>query len=216
MDDDRTNKEESNRAINPPIGIFIISPPVKTTYLVGEYFDPSGMVVKANYADGTNQVLTFYSYSPSGPLTTSNTIITISYLGKTATQPIMVYPLPYLFIDHLPNKTTYITGDEFEPYGMVVKLYSGGTIQTITNYSISPSSPLTTGDNHVTVSYNGYSAEVPIIVDNPPSTGYFPNAYLGNAIAGDNPIINLMNLSTLYCATMIIEFLLFLSICLLF
>ena len=34
----------------------------------------------------------------------------------------------YLTIDHAPNKTTYVAGDKFERYGMVVKAhYTDGT-----------------------------------------------------------------------------------------
>ena len=195
MDDNNTNKEENSRAIKPPLGIFIVSPPIKTTYVVGESFDPTGMVVKANYADGTNQIVTLYLYSPNGPLTTSDINITISYLGKTATQPITVYPLPYLLIDHLPNKTTYIEGDDFEPFGMVVKYYNSGSLQTITNYSISASAPLTTNDDHITISYNGLTATVPITVNNPPSTGYFPIQTISGSNLGNNPFFNVFDQS---------------------
>lgn len=56
--------------------------------------------------------------------------------------------LSYLTIDHAPNKTTYLVGDRFERYGMVVKAhYSDGSSNTIDFYMCSPSVPLTINDS---------------------------------------------------------------------
>ena len=77
-------------------GIAITTPPTKTEYNQGQTFDPAGMVVTATYNAGGGhtwaEVLNDndYTYSPDGALGTSDTEITISYGGKTATQNITV------------------------------------------------------------------------------------------------------------------------------
>lgn len=83
---------------NPALSsIAITTPPTKTTYVAGETFDATGMVVTATYSDAsTEDVTASCSWTPSGALTTSDTEITVSYtenaVEKTATQSITVNP----------------------------------------------------------------------------------------------------------------------------
>lgn len=71
-------------------GIEIASQPTLKEYGIGQSFDPTGMVVVANYNDGSTEVLTDYTYTPNGTLTKDDTLITISALGFTATVTIVV------------------------------------------------------------------------------------------------------------------------------
>jgi len=68
--------------------IQITKQPTKTSYKIGETFDPSGMKVVAVYSDGTQQEVTNYTYSPSGQLTVNDKKIIITYregnIQKTA------------------------------------------------------------------------------------------------------------------------------------
>ena len=77
--------------------INVTTAPTKTTYLEGDKFDKTGMVVTATYSNNTTKTVTDYTYSPSGALTTNNTSITISYteggVTKTTTQAITVTAL---------------------------------------------------------------------------------------------------------------------------
>ncbi len=86
--------------------IAVTTPPTKTTYTEGESFDPAGMVVTATYTDHTTAPITGYTYSPTGALTTSTTSITISYGGKTTTQPITVNAIPTRTINWLVNNSS--------------------------------------------------------------------------------------------------------------
>lgn len=70
--------------------IAITTPPTKTSYTAGEVFLPAGMVVTASYSDSTTGTVTTYTYSPTAALTTSDTTVTVSFGGKTATQSITV------------------------------------------------------------------------------------------------------------------------------
>lgn len=76
--------------------ISILTPPNKTSYQVGETFDPDGMSVLAAFSDGStapisNSSLTF---TPDGPLDESTSSITVSFTSGvqtvTAQQPIIV------------------------------------------------------------------------------------------------------------------------------
>lgn len=70
--------------------IEITKQPTKTAYFSGESFDAAGMVVTATYSDSTTKVVTDYTYSPSGALTTADTTITVAFEGKTDTFGIAV------------------------------------------------------------------------------------------------------------------------------
>lgn len=74
--------------------IEITTPPTKTQYNAGDIFDNTGMVVTANYTFGLSQVVTGYTFSPSGALTGDITEITINYSDggviRSATYPITV------------------------------------------------------------------------------------------------------------------------------
>ena len=72
--------------------IEIVKPPTKLVYTEGESFNKTGMIVKATYSDGTSKVLgeNEYTVSPATALATADTLVTISYGGKTATQQITV------------------------------------------------------------------------------------------------------------------------------
>lgn len=75
-------------------GIRITTPPTKTDYRKDDTFDPTGMVVTADYSVGSSAPVTGYTVSPSGQLDVTDTEVTISYTWgsqtKTATTPIMV------------------------------------------------------------------------------------------------------------------------------
>lgn len=76
------------------INIKITKTPAKTTYKEGEKFDKTGMVVTAEYSDGTNKEITNYTFAPSEALKVTDKKITISYtegnITKTVQQDITV------------------------------------------------------------------------------------------------------------------------------
>ncbi len=78
--------------------ISVNTAPTKTTYTVGETFDPTGLVINRNYSDSTSDTYTYsghtseFTFTPSTStqLTTSNVSVTISYGGKSTSQAIAV------------------------------------------------------------------------------------------------------------------------------
>ena len=68
-----------------PTSLAVTTNPNQMTYLVGQSFDPTGMVVTATYSDGSQKVVTGYTYSPTGALTEDDTTISISYMDMGTT-----------------------------------------------------------------------------------------------------------------------------------
>ena len=190
-------KEESRYIPKTLVSISIVTPPNKTSYIEGEYVNLTGIVVQANYSNGTHQTITTYFYSPQVALTLSDTQITISYSGKTAYQPITVSIANRLIIDQPPYKTTYKVGDYFESFGLVIKFRSsdGTSSQVVTDYSLTPTGPLTTSNTAIFISYNGFSTTYPITVIDTSSAGYFPKQNIIGSNLGDNPFYNLFDQS---------------------
>lgn len=77
--------------------ISVITSPDKTAYLVGETFDPYGMVVVAKFTNGTSAVVSDYTYAPKGSLSGSDTQITVSYTksGTVVTTYVPISVLEY-------------------------------------------------------------------------------------------------------------------------
>jgi len=88
------NAEDSDAGLLSSIEI--TTAPTTTSYTVGDTFDPTGMVVTANYSNGDSAALNAgsYTYTPNGSLAASNTSILIKYtegsITKTTTQAITV------------------------------------------------------------------------------------------------------------------------------
>ena len=70
--------------------ITITTHPTRTSYIPGESFDKTGMVVKANYSDGTSEEISAYTVSEIDKDKIGEQTLTVSYLGKTDTITIYV------------------------------------------------------------------------------------------------------------------------------
>lgn len=70
--------------------ITITTQPTRTSYIPGESFDKTGMVVKANYSDGTSEEISAYTVSEIDKDKIGEQTLTVSYLGKTDTITIYV------------------------------------------------------------------------------------------------------------------------------
>lgn len=67
-----------------------------------------------------------------------------------------------------PDKTDYQTGDRFDPAGMAVTAhYDDGSSETVTDYTVSPEE-MAADTTVVTVSYNGFTADIPVTVSAKP------------------------------------------------
>ena len=132
--------------------------PTKTTYNVGETFDPTGLVVTATYADGTTEDVTDgCTFSPT-VMAASTAAVTIKYqragVTVTTTQAVTVLEMSSISVKTAPNKTAYYIGESFDATGMVIEAtMSNGTKKTVTGWTYTPSGALSKTDTAVTISY---------------------------------------------------------------
>ncbi len=140
----------------------VTTPPTKTSYIAGESFDKSGMVVEAAYMVGAATIataeVTGYAVTPS-VLTDGTTEVTITYteggVTVSTTQAVTVtHRLESIEVTTQPSKTSYEYTDSFQSAGMVVKAtYSDGATANVTGFTCSPTSLNTVGTQAITVSY---------------------------------------------------------------
>lgn len=137
----------------------VIVPPDKVSYLHGDDFDTTGMVVQVTYSDGRKQVVTDYTMEPAENLTYDVTSILITYtengVSVSTTQPVYVKAiLDKIEVTTPPNKTEYVHGEDFDPKGMVVTaFYVDGTTKRIYDYTITGGEAMPWGTPKVTISY---------------------------------------------------------------
>ena len=118
----------------------IATPPNKTVYKSGETFDPTGMVVVANYGEGLMANVTGYTVSPS-VLTDGVSEVVITYtegrITKTATVAVTVKKvLVSIAITMQPAKTVYQYQESLDPAGMVVTAtFSDGSTAAVLDYT---------------------------------------------------------------------------------
>ena len=139
-------------------GIAVTTQPTKTTYFIGEAFDPTGMVVTATFADDTTADVTEdCTFSPE-TMAAGTQSVTITYVRagvtKTATVAVAVRTLDHIAVTTPPSKTAYKYGETFQPEGMVVTAYyTDETSRAVTGYTYSPTGALAMNNTTITVSY---------------------------------------------------------------
>lgn len=120
---------------NPLIEIKVTKAPNKTTYIVGQNFDKTGMVVTGTYEDETTQEILDYTIENGTNLNVEQTSVTIKYKEKTTTQPITVEEkaVTGISVDKKPTKLTYIQNKEdLDLTGGSLKItYNDGTTENI-------------------------------------------------------------------------------------
>ena len=140
-------------------GVAVTKQPSKTTYFIGEEFDPTGMVVTATFADDTTADVTEdCTFSPE-TMAEGTKSVAVTYrragITKTAAVTVTVRVLDHIAITTPPTKTAYKYGETFAPAGMVVTAhYTDGSSKAVTGYTYSPTSQLSKETTMITVSYS--------------------------------------------------------------
>ena len=116
--------------------IAVTSKPSKTTYLEGEKYDPSGLVITAYYDDGSTSNITG-SCSYSGFSSTPGTkTVNVSYSGKSTAFTVVVNSKSpsTLTVTQMPSKTSYYINEEFDQTGMKATVkYDNGTTEDVSS-----------------------------------------------------------------------------------
>lgn len=150
--------------------IEITTAPAVTRYMAGETFKTDGMVVTAKYSDGSTEAVEGYTYDLTAPLKETDTLVTISYEGLTATVAIKVSnPITGISIKTHATKTAYKSGEVFDPAGMVITLthYDESTkdvaIADLEDVTYS-TEPLKVGQTEIVIKYEGMTATETVTV----------------------------------------------------
>jgi len=173
-------------------GVSIKTPPAKVTYFTGDALDLIGLVVTLTKSNGTTEDVALADFAAMGimtspangaALTTSNTAVTITVNGKTATQLITVNTVTVtgVSIKIPPAKVTYYAGDALDLSGLVVTLTkSNSTTEDVALANFAAKSITTSPTNGaalnisnaaVTISVNGKTTTQPITVNAVTVTG---------------------------------------------
>ena len=108
-------------------GIKIITPPTKTEYMVGNTFDQGGMVVVAEYHDGSTKVIKeadgFINLTPLYNLQTTDSYITLSY----AEEDITVTTKQYIVVKSNGSSSNYGNGQSSSGSGSNSGNYGSGS-----------------------------------------------------------------------------------------
>ena len=139
--------------------IYVASNPSKTTYLEGDNFNSSGLVINARYTDGSTSNVTS-SCSLNGYTSTPGTkTITASYNGKNTAFTVVVHAksLTGISIIANPSKTSYYENETINTSGLRVKAsYNNNTSTELSagSYYVDTNNiTASTGTKTVTVYY---------------------------------------------------------------
>ena len=138
----------------------ITSLPNKTTYVLGEALDTTGLAVSVSYDTGLTKEITSYQISGYNPNKSGSQTITVSYKGISKTFDVYVKTLTGIEITSAPDKTEYTLGDELDLTGIVVSaLYDNGDTEILSksDYTVFGFDKYAAGEQSVTIDYKGYT-----------------------------------------------------------
>ena len=164
--EDKTVTQKITVKVNTVVELKITNKTNKETYVVGQDFNSSGMIVIAKYAKGEEISVTDYEVIDGTNLQKEQTIITVKYEGLTATYPITVLEksITGVVLESAPTKNEYIQyKEELDLSGGKIKIsYNDGTNETIdimtsTEIVVSGFDKNVAGKQTITLTYMGYS-----------------------------------------------------------
>jgi hypothetical protein len=149
--------------------ISIKTAPLKATYTEGETFNPAGLIIMAHYNNGKSETISEYAIDKT-ILSQDDTLITVTYQGKTVTFPVTVNAksISSISIKSQPSKLSYIEGEDLNLNSAVLHVeYNNNTTAdvVVTSTMCSGYSADTTGSQIVTVTYQGKTTTFPVTVN---------------------------------------------------
>lgn len=171
---------EIELSLRLPTSLSVSTAPTKTSYLVGDTLDLTGIQVDATYTElrGVADVTEYCTFTPAnGSTLDSSSIDSViaSFCGLTATTPISVYNIESIAVTTQPTKTTYEPGQTFNYSGLVVTGYanSGAITKNVTaDCTFNPANGSTVsgedGTYQTTVTYNGLTTTFNYVISSEP------------------------------------------------
>lgn len=152
--------------------IELVEPPKKLDYYVGESFSTDGLVILAEYPNGTSgEISSGFTVSPEKFTETGEQTVTVMYGGKTLEFDVSVSRanMTRLAVRTMPAKTAYTLGEALSMKGFSMwAYYDNGAKQIITNsYAYTPKTLTSVGTQTITVTYLGKSTSFEVRVTDP-------------------------------------------------
>ena len=148
--------------------------PTKMSYVIGETFDPTGLVISRIYSDSSSDTYTYaghtseFSFDPSPvtPLQSGDETIEVTYGGQSCFFEIELSSPKVLNEIGISGYTTSFTeGDPFVFGGTVTAYYADGTDENVTTSATYTGYDMASvGNQTVTVSFGGQSKQYSITV----------------------------------------------------
>lgn len=155
------------------ISIEVMNNPSQLDYYEGDYFDPSGMVVKATWSSGKieeNIVNNRQFHYEDAPLTINDNNIELSYHGISTYLNISVIQdtLLNLEIKNYPLRNIYfLENDEIDLNGLILNAtFKSGRIKEISSGEVTNNTSITSSTTAINVSYLNKEINIPISVIN--------------------------------------------------
>ncbi|MDE7213321.1 MAG: bacterial Ig-like domain-containing protein [Anaeroplasmataceae bacterium] len=149
------------------VSIEIKKQPDKTTYIEGELFDKTGMVVEATYDDNTKKEITDYQVMPNGEVSLGLEMFSVTYgdFEEFGSITVVAKEILSVEVETLPTKTTYKNYETFDPTGLVLKVsYNNGKFDLVDSNIKYDRGILISATDSMTVTWNGIEVKVPITV----------------------------------------------------
>ena len=157
-------------------GISIAAAPNKTSYIVGEKLDTTGLKVMANYSDNTSNEVTEYTVTGFDSDSVGQQTVTVTYKDMTATFTVTVRGknLVGIGVQSQPAKLEYVQGSGGVDVtgGSLQLTYDVGGSQTVpmTKEMVTGFDNMTLGSQTLTVTYEGFTTAFTVTIIKPTVT----------------------------------------------
>ena len=169
-----TNNGSSTSVLSPTIQVSVSEPvlssisinamPAAREYKVGDRLNTSGLEIIVKYSNGTSVIVSGgFDVSPTTLNTAGTQNITVSYLGKTCTFPVLVTEaeqvVESILIVSEPTKREYTVGEWLDTSGLKLRIQTNkSTFDVTTGFSCTPMLLEKEGRQQITVNYGSKSA----------------------------------------------------------
>ena len=148
------------------VSISIKNQPEKTSYVIGQKLDTTGMVVEATFDNDDVLEVTDYTVGDL-PETVGFGKVEIEYQGQKAyvTVSMKEKVLESISVAQMPDKVNYIQDEDFDQTGLkICANYNNGNSEEITDFTLTNKSTAKAGKKNVTVLYDGFTTTFEITV----------------------------------------------------
>lgn len=143
-----------------PERIEIKSMPVKTSYVLGENLDTTGLELTAYLSDGTSKTVTKYAVSGYDSSKAGTQTITVFYQNVSTTFEVYVKTIESIDIISPPSKTIYKIGEELDLSGLTVSVvFDNGETEIVSDYKVSNFDKYASGEQTIIIDYKGFTDE---------------------------------------------------------